>query len=730
MADISPITPAAPDHQWVDKDHGIPEFSRSVDTDRLAEIITTVADRLAPAFAEIPDSLHGRVDTWCLSHGLNDATTSARRRLVARQAVLTRLLKATVYEWHHRRGELPEFPADTWEIIQSVAEVGANPGFGECVLDYFLLHVDESEMEVIDENRDRLLASTQPAEDIGRLYEAVTPKECRQVLSQFRTPPDIGQLMQSWAGESDDTVMDPGMGAGVLSSPFHPDWRLSTDPARINGIDRSQLALLMGSTALTLSGQPHELNETDFLNLRPADLQQDVDAIVCNPPYTKGDALQDWYKERTNTQLEEATGIEISARSPLHAYFIYHSRAFLSPGDRAAFITPQSFLSNRYGESLKQFLLDNYTIKAFVQFNPESYCVFDNADTTALLTFLEAKPEGETAGETHFIRVDEKVESKMIREAVENGEPGSTDWGFINRVPQTDLRPKKNWQVLFDPVEIDTSHLPQLGKFLTIHRGPTTGEVNLFCLSKQEVEENDLDERHLSRIVRKPSQIDGYDYQEFNWQEARANGKDVWLLDPDQIPRVPNTIADFKHQFSKGANREAPERSDIENGYSAVREYLRDGVIEYGLNDTSTFSNRPYWYRPRRKDPTRVLVQNASRDQFRFILNETDVRNTNACYGFYDITLSETELKALLAYLNSDIFDEVVRKYKQTRDGGLDKIEPNQLEQVPVINPPEMRDETVNTLAELFDELRQTARNNSNCNPVLDRIHVILQQEL
>jgi len=363
-------------------------------------------------------------------------------RLVARQAVLNRLLKVTVYEWHHRRGELPEFPADTWEIIQSVAEVGANPGFGECVLDYFLLHVDESEMEVIDENRDRLLASTQPAEDIGRLYEAVIPKEYRQSLSQFRTPPDIGQLMRLWAGESDNTVVDPGMGAGVLSSPFHPDWRLSTDSARVIGIDQSQLALLMGSTALTLYGQPHELLETDFFNIPSSDLQQDLDALVCNPPYTEGDALPDWYKERINTQLEKTTGLEISARSPLHAYFIYHSHAFLSPSDRAAFITPQSFLSNRYGESLKQFLLDNYAIKAFVQFNPESYCVFDNADTTALLTFLEAKPDSETGGETRFIRVDEKIESKTIRDAVENGEPGklSGESSTVSHNPNFALR--------------------------------------------------------------------------------------------------------------------------------------------------------------------------------------------------------------------------------------------------------------------------------------------------
>jgi len=61
---------------------------------------------------------------------------------------------------------------------------------------------------------------------------------------------------------------------------------------------------------------------------------------------------------------------------------------------------------------------------------------------------------------------------------------------------------------------------------------------------------------------------------------------------------------------------------------------------------------------------------------------------------------------------------------------GFDKIEPDQLEQVPAIDPPKMSGETVNTLAGLFDELRQTTRKNDDCNPVLDRINVVLQQEL
>ncbi|MFC7059001.1 Eco57I restriction-modification methylase domain-containing protein [Halovenus salina] len=113
----------------------------------------------------------------------------------------------------------------------------------------------------------------------------------------------------------------------------------------------------MGTTALTLYGQAHDPRTTDFLDLSPADLQRDVDAIICNPPYTSGDSLPAAYKDRINTQIEQSIGSEISARSPLHAYFIYHARQFLSGGDRAAFITPQSLLTTRYGESLKQYLL-------------------------------------------------------------------------------------------------------------------------------------------------------------------------------------------------------------------------------------------------------------------------------------------------------------------------------------------------------------------------------------
>lgn len=57
----------------------------------------------------------------------------------------------------------------------------------------------------------------------------------------------------------------------------------------------------------------------------------------------------------------------------------------------AALLTPQNWLVTKYGESLKQFLLDEFDVKALVQFDPAGEQLFETAQTTALIVFLEAK---------------------------------------------------------------------------------------------------------------------------------------------------------------------------------------------------------------------------------------------------------------------------------------------------------------------------------------------------
>lgn len=202
----------------------------------------------------------------------------------------------------------------------------------------------------------------------------------------------------------------------------------------------------------------------------------------------------------------------------------------------------KSFLTTHYGESLKRFLLETFSIKAFVQFDPAGERIFPDAHTTALITFLEATPENESGDETRFIRVDESVSGYELRHAVETGTSGSTDWGFINCVPQTQLDPVKNWEALFTPTDIDTSNLTRLDEFATIHRGMTTGAVDFFCLSQTDVDDLELDNQYLSRLIRRPRLVDGYDFRDEDWEALRESGEDVWLFDPDAIQEIPESM--------------------------------------------------------------------------------------------------------------------------------------------------------------------------------------------
>ncbi len=696
-------------------------------TDEFIEDIQQAAGTITPAFdTELSKSLRERILEWCDLHGLGSFETGAVQRTIARHAVLSVLLKSALYERYQCRDDVPPLTTPVQQAFHNARKQTGDGAFDQFVLDHVAELADENALESALAHRDRLLFSPQPTEDIGKLYAELTLSEYRQSLGQFRTPPEIAATMQFWANRGADHLLDPGMGAGVLSSAFHPRWNLNTDPTHVDGIDRSPLARVMGATALTLGGQLNTPQTHDFLNLDPDELQHDIGGIVCNPPYTSGDALPKEYKDQINADIEQTTGIGVSARSPLYAYFLFHARSFLSSGDRAAFLTPDSFLTTAYGESLKQFLLDEFSISAFVQFDPAGESIFEDAQVTALVSFLEAS-SGDHGGETRFIRVDESIDSSTLHEAVQNGEQGETEWGFINHFSQADLVPGQNWAALFDPCDVDTSELTELAEFVTIHRGKSTGDVAFFCLTQDDVDKYGIPEKHLSRLIRQPKLVDGYGFRREDWEELRAAGEEVWLLDPDELPEVPKSRQKFQEQvlFNAGS---LPSDSDGE--MPNLVSYLQGSVCRNNSLGANVIENRPYWYRPRRQASPRFLVQDAGRDGFTFVLNETTARNINNFRGFYDVSLEETELKALLAYLNSNVGQQVIQTQTQPQQGGYEKLSISALNELPVIDPTSLEEPIVVTLADLFNELCETARENGDCESVLERLNSLLHQVL
>jgi tRNA1(Val) A37 N6-methylase TrmN6 len=711
----------------------------------LQSTIEDAGTHIEAAIDDAPDRLKEEIKSWIELHGLERLDNPYQ--VLARQSALNLLLKATLYE-HYRINtsdtDLPELDVSTVRDNFRVAyESTGDDAFDEYLLDELAWATPITELVDLIEASTHLLSADELAETIGELFEQITPQESRRKLGQFRTPPEVASLMAMWCVQnSDDTILDPGMGAGALSAAsYKQKQELSLDAslADMHGIDLNELALVMGATTLRLldHGEPHNLRIGDFLNLTPEDIDGKVDAIISNPPYTRHHELSDEYKTRVNKQVEQELGRDVSALSTMYAYFYYHASKFLSPSGRASYITPSEFLETGYGESLKQYLVDEFDIKALVLFDRHEDSVFSEAMTTSLISFLEV-PNDEPDELTRFIRVNDFPGEDVLIEAVTDGVEGETDWGFVNVVRQNDLDAEDKWTEFFDPLDVDTSQLTPLAELATVNRGIATGANSFFCLTQSAVDEWGIEEEYLSPLVRNSRSVPAYDYRSDDWKQQREEGNEVWLLyhleelDWNASSCQGKQVTADNARLDDYTTGTTSDDSDDQKQPNVV-EYLQHGMSEeVQAHDSYLARNREPWYVVDRRDPAPVLVTYMSRGGCRFILNESFARNLNNLHGIYtDVEMANNELKALLAYLNSDFADDVIRRNGRTYSTGMDKIEPNELEGVPVLDPRGLDRETVTELALLFDELREKARKDEeSIDSVVAKIDARLEEEL
>jgi tRNA1(Val) A37 N6-methylase TrmN6 len=670
-------------------------------SDSILSEINKVGERVSEEL-ELDECLAEEVSDWQKSNGLEDHPDADV--VTSQLSAFNYLLKATLYQIYQKSEPELETIEDVDEVqkkLRRAHEVTNDNAFKTFVLDKIVNQVEPEIFEPLLGYRGSLSEDEEAYETIGHIYESIVDQKARRNLGQFRTPGYMAEVMAEWAIQNADArVLDPGTGAGVLAAHVY-QIKKNTEPGDtahvddIYGVDVSQLAIVMTATSLKIANGADSPNlfcddfidtivegsNTSIDKMNPTVIPK-MDAVVSNPPYSRGKLLEE-EKDRINKKAERYTGKDVSKRAPLYHYFYIHATRFVREGGRVAFVTPDQFLETNYGEQLKQFLLDNYAIHGVVLHESEEGG-FADARTDPCIMFLERSESQEC--ETSIMNVEDWSETSDILSAIEGGDEGHTEYGYINRLSQKQLDSGENWANYADPSDVDSlPDLKRLNEIATIKRGIATGMNDFFCLSESEVEERELNKEHLTKIIRQTNGSWHYDLIEEDWEEMREEDEEVWLL--------------------------YYEEDELED--KALSEYLEYGK-EMGANERYLTSQRGTWYSVETREEPQILGNYMSKKGFRFMRNRAGVRTLNNIHNIYldetDYEYSDEEIDALLAYLNSTISVEIMKRSGRTYSGGLHKIEPGEVKKIPVLDPKDLAHEEVERLSGLYQDLCEAAR--------------------
>ncbi|MCC6627377.1 MAG: SAM-dependent DNA methyltransferase [Chloroflexi bacterium] len=205
------------------------------------------------------------------------------------------------------------------------------------------------------------------------------------------TPTALADLMAGWAVRDEAAVvLDPACGAGGLLARTAA-WRADRSGAlpALLGVEADPQLAALARRALAATGA--RIIDADFLALPPAPPAATL-AVVANPPFVRherlaGDGAARW-------AMAARGGLD--GRADLHAYFWPALAAWLAPGERAAVVTPASWLEADYGAAVRRFLLDHFALDAIVE--PAGERWFPEVGVHAVLVLARRCGPGVTTG--------------------------------------------------------------------------------------------------------------------------------------------------------------------------------------------------------------------------------------------------------------------------------------------------------------------------------------------
>ena len=508
----------------------------------------------------------------------------------------------------------------------------------------------------------------------------------RKKLGQFFTPMFIADLMTEWVvnNESGREILDPALGLGIF---FRSIIKNHPDKIKLFKFIGYEIDKNMAKLSKDLFSDIQEINiqilNKDYLT---EDWERKFDGIVCNPPYLKFHDYEP--KDILLNMFNARLGMKLSGFTNIYTLFILKSIWQLRKGGRAAYIVPSEFLNADYGKNVKKYIKKSGTLR-FVIIIDFNLGVFEDATTTSSI-LLFAKDQNDE--EVEFINVKSLRELELIKNYILSY-PLIRKKGKVVKIK--DLDEAQKWRIYYQ--ELNGSkykHLVPFSKYAKVSRGIATGANNYFMFSESKRIKYGIKMKFLLPCLAKASYAKKHFFTNEDFERLKKADKPVYLLN-------------------------ATDLSD-EN----LRKYIELGEKQ-GIHKRYLTSHRTPWYSLENRPPAPILVTVFNRTGLRFVRNEAGVYNLTAFHCVYLKPHIMPKVDLLMAYLITDVAQEIFEDSRREYGGGLKKFEPNDLNNAFVVDLEKIDPNHEKEILKLFYEFRNKEIKGENTAKVKNELNEI-----
>lgn len=521
----------------------------------------------------------------------------------------------------------------------------------------------------------------------GELYAALIPQAQRRRIGQFWTGEQVAEWMVGWLLQFHPrSLVDVGCGAGNFLLKAAHNFEGMESATILHGWDVSPLLL-----NILLAAFIAQQREASWLRLAAQDylaaaLPKETDAVICNPPYTRHHHIAPELKDSLQAFFKKRLSVDVSRQGTLAFHFLLKLVADMPDGARAAVIVPMEVLDARYGRAARRVLCQHTLLSALISFAPQMNA-FHKVDVGAAILFFQKGHERQAEVRhltLHALPTTDELLSCLSPCFGERDLP----FGSLVIRSSSELLESPKWLSIamtepLSDVWQQSGLVVPLKALAKVVRGIATGANEFFALPTQEVERLAL-EPFVVRTLHRNREIQDIVLDEARWQALSDAGKRVWLL------------------YLNG---------DEASPHPQLRTYLSQGE-ERGYHQRSLVRTRKRWYAMERRDVPSIFFTILTRGNPRFILNRAGVRPLNMFSLIYPnryvVEAGATEV--LWALLNSNFSLSRLHSVSRTYGGSTLKVEPRELDNLPVVNPLALPDDARRQIGAWLEEFDQHQR--------------------